>query len=80
MDSYSNFIVKTMNYVDQQLLTINPNSIDRLRLRNNTHRAIVSSAHKIMAMDPSIRMQYITYVYKTQLVAEMCQSMKERLL
>lgn len=80
MDSYSNFIVESMNYVDQQILTINPNSIDRLRLHNNTHRAIVSSVHKVMAMESSTRMQYITYIYKTQLVAEMCQSMKEQLL
>lgn len=80
MDSYSNFIVETMSYVDQQILAINPNSINRLRLHNNTHRAIVSCIHQVMALDSSKRTERIDYIYKTQLVAEMCQSMKEQLL
>lgn len=77
MDSYSNFIVETMNHIDQQILTINPNSIDRLRLHNNTHRAIVSSIYQIMALDPAKRTEFINYIYKALLVAEMRQAMKE---
>ena len=80
MNEYSRFIVDAMKYVDNQLLEINPNSIDRLRLHNTVHRFLVANVHRIMSADPNTNAERINHLYKYHLVQEMAQSMKEKSL
>ena len=80
MNKYSQFVVDAMKYVDNQILEINPGSIDRLRLHNTIHRSIVGQVFQIMTTDPKINADRVNYLYKYYLVQEMAQYMKEKTL
>ena len=80
MNEYSRFIVDAMKYVDNQILDINPKSIDRLRLHNAIHRSLVANVFRIMTTDPKINADRVNYLYKYYLVQEMAQYMKEKTL
>ena len=80
MNEYSRFIVDVMKYVDNQLLEINPNSIDRLRFHNTIHRFLVANVHRIMTADPNTNAEKINRLYKYHLVQEMAKFMKEKSL
>ena len=80
MNKYSQFVVDAMKYVDNQILEINPSSIDRLRLHNTIHRSIVAHVFQIMTTDPKINADRVNYLYKYYLVQEMAQYMKEKTL
>lgn len=80
MNKYSQFVVDAMKYVDNQILEINPDSIDRLRLHNTIHRSIVAHVFQIMTTDPKINADRVNYLYKYYLVQEMAQYMKEKTL
>ena len=69
-----------MKYVDNQILEINPGSIDRLRLHNPIQRSIVAHVFQIMTTDPKINADRVNYLYKYYLVQEMAQYMKEKTL
>ena len=78
MNEYSRFIVDAMKCVDNQILEINPNSIDRLRLHNTIHRYLVANVFHIMTTDPKINTERINQLYKYHLVQELSWSMKEK--
>ena len=78
MNEYSRFIVDAMKYVDNQILDINPKSIDRLRLHNAIHRSLVANVFRIMTTDPKTNDERINQLYKYHLVQELSQSMKEK--
>lgn len=80
MIEYSRFVVDAMKYVNNQLLEINPNSIDRLRLHNTIHRFLVANVHRIMTADPNTNAERINRLYKYHLVQEMAKFMKEKSL
>lgn len=80
MNEYSRFIVEAIKYIDNQILEINPNSIDRLRLHNTIHRSLVANVFRIMTVDPNINTERINRLYKYHLVQEMAQFMKEKSL
>ena len=80
MNEYSRFIVDAMKCVDNQILEINPNSIDRLRLHNTIHRYLVTNVFHIMTTDPQKNTERINQLYKYHLVQELSWSMKEKSL
>lgn len=80
MNEYSRFIVEAIKQIDNQILEINPNSIDRLRLHNAIHRSLVANVFRIMTADPNTNTERINRLYKYHLVQEMAQFMKEKSL
>lgn len=80
MNEYSRFIVDAMKHVDNQIMEINPKSIDRLRLHNTIHRSLVANVFRIMTTDPIINAERINRLYEYHLVQELTLSMKEKSL
>lgn len=79
MSEYSRFIVEAMAYVEREILSINPHSINRFRLYNTIHRIIVANVFRIKTPDPEKNQALISYIFKTQLVNELSITMKEKL-
>ena len=51
MFDYSNLVVEAMNYIDKKLVTLNSNSVDKIKLRNKINVQIVANIKRIALLE-----------------------------
>ena len=67
MQSYSEFIVDAMSYVDEKILQIDSRSIDRQRLHNKINAQIVANVKKLVELNHEVAYIKIDDIFKEQL-------------
>lgn len=71
MNEYSEFIVKTMEYLDKKIQDINPKNMDRERLHNAINIKLVANVEKIMPLETEERKAAVRTIFWSQLDKEM---------
>jgi hypothetical protein len=68
---YSNLIVEAMEYVDKKIENLNPNSVNKSRLRSKVNIEIVANIKKIALLERTDAYKAIDNIYNTQLLEEL---------
>ena len=68
---YSGLIVEAMNYVDEKIASLNPNSVKKSRLRSKVNIQIVANIKEIALLNPTDAYKTIDNMYNAQLLEEL---------
>ena len=68
---YSNLVVEAMNYIDKKIVTLNSNSVDKIKLRNKINVQIVANIKRIALLEQGDIYKEIDRIFNTQLLEEL---------
>ena len=71
MFDYSNLVVEAMNYIDKKIVTLNSNSVDKIKLRNKINVQIVANVKRIALLEQGDIYKEIDRIFNTQLLKEL---------
>ncbi len=71
MFDYSNLVVEAMNYIDKKIVTLNSNSVDKIKLRNKINVQIVANIKRIALLEQGDIYKEIDRIFNTQLLEEL---------
>ena len=78
MDNCSYYIKTAMEYIDDRIMEINPDSIDRLRLQSSIRRIIVANIFRLRTENPVLFRNRVHDIYNEQLLIEISRSMRDK--
>ena len=71
MFDYSGLIVEAMNYIDEKIASLNPNSVKKSRLRSKVNIQIVANIKEIALLNHTDAYKTIDNMYNAQLLEEL---------
>ena len=71
MFDYSGLIVEAMNYIDEKIESLNPNSVNKSRLRSKVNIQIVANIKEIALLNHIDAYKTIDNMYNAQLLEEL---------
>ena len=67
----SEFIVEAMGYVDRALDKINPDSVNRSKVRSKINISVISQAKKLITLPEIERQKTVDSIYRKCLASEL---------